>query len=640
MRKRPIIFLVLIASLVYYLGACQWGVSSPQSPFLNVYDSTAHYVGMSTCKGCHADIYATFMETGMGQSWDKASPHKSKALFGENQIVFDSTNNLYYHPYWKDSTLHILEYRKENGKVTHQRDQVIDYIVGSGQHTNSHLFSINNYLYQAPITFYTQLGIWDLAPGFENGQNSKFTRPIQQECITCHNFYPSVDNRAENTYTQVPNGIQCERCHGPGSIHVEQKQQGQLVDIKTQIDYSIVNPRKLDRERQISVCQRCHLQGITVLNEGKTFFDFRPGMLLSEVMHTFIPRYTDSNSNFIMASHADRMKMSRCYMQSQMTCLSCHNPHISVKKTSANYWDQKCQSCHGNAGKICTGKDDKGKVPQSNCVSCHMPMSGSKDIPHVQIHDHYIRKPLSTKEISSISKFVRLACVSDQSSPGALTEANAYLNLFEEYESDKSYLKTAQSLLEKVSQAERGNRWASLQIRCLFLGESYQSLIDFYQANQSLLAKPDAWTNYRIGEAFLHTEQFASAIQFLKTARDLKPKDLDFNNKLGEAYFKNKQLALASAQFKQVLSLNPNHISANVNLAWCEHISGRDAESIRYYKTALNLNPDYYTALTGLAQVYILQKNYSAAKELVLRAKKLKLHPGIENLERALNKGV
>jgi Flp pilus assembly protein TadD len=126
----------------------------------------------------------------------------------------------------------------------------------------------------------------------------------------------------------------------------------------------------------------------------------------------------------------------------------------------------------------------------------------------------------------------------------------------------------------------------------------------------------------------------------LKTARDLKPKDLDFNNKLGEAYFKNKQLALASAQFKQVLSLNPNHISANVNLAWCEHISGRDAESIRYYKTALNLNPDYYTALTGLAQVYILQKNYSAAKELVLRAKKLKLHPGIENLERALNKGV
>ncbi len=28
-----------------------------------------------------------------------------------------------------------------------------------------------------------------------------------------------------------------------------------------------------------------------------------------------------------------------------------------------------------------------------NCVNCHMPLKGAKDIPHVSIHDHYIRKP-------------------------------------------------------------------------------------------------------------------------------------------------------------------------------------------------------------------------------------------------------
>lgn len=594
---------------------------------------------MQTCKGCHADIYATFMETGMGQSWDKASPSKSKAHFGDNQIVYDSVNNLYYHPYWKDSTLHILEYRKEGGKIVHERDQTIEYIVGSGQHTNSHLFSINNYLYQAPITFYTQLGLWDLAPGFEKGQNSKFTRPIQQECITCHNFYPCIDASAENRYTQIPNGIQCERCHGPGSLHVDQKQKGILVDITTQTDYSIVNPRKLDRERQISVCQRCHLQGVTVLNEGKTFFDFRPGMLLSEVMHTFVPRYTDSLDNFIMASHVDRMKMSQCFLKSDMTCLSCHNPHISVKKTSAAYWDEKCKNCHGDKGVVCSAKDANGAIEKNNCVSCHMPMSGSKDIPHVQIHDHNIRKPLSNKEIKAISSFVRLACISDQHKPDAITEANAYLNLFEEYESNVLYLEKANSLLNSISEAERANRWLSLSIRVYFLKNDLKQLLSVYQANSKLLTNADAWTNYRLGEAFMQQGNMQAAIQFLKAATNQQSKNLDFINKLGEAYFKNQQISLAQVCFKQVLSLNPKNISANVSTAWCEHLAGRDNEAIRFYKTALGLNPDYYTALVGLAQLYLIQKNYSAAKPLVLRAKKINNTDAVNVLLNEINLG-
>ncbi len=579
------------------------------------------------------------METGMGQSWDRARPYKSKAIFGDNQLVYDSINNLYYHPYWKDSILHILEYRKEDGKIVHERDQTIDYIVGSGQHTNSHLFTVNNYLYQAPITFYTQLGLWDLAPGFENGQNSKFTRPIQQECITCHNFYPKIDPAAENRYSDVPTGIQCERCHGPGSIHVAQKQNGILVDIKTQTDYSIVNPRKLDRERQISVCQRCHLQGISVLNEGKTFFDFRPGMLLSEVMHTFVPRYTDSLDNFIMASHVDRMKMSRCFIQSDMTCLSCHNPHISVKKTSAAYWDEKCTTCHSSKGTTCTAKDATGQVEKSKCVSCHMPMSGSKDIPHVQIHDHNIRKPLSSQEIKSIAQFVRLACVSDQQAPGALTEANAFLNLFEEYESNALYLEKASSLLHTIPENERTNRWLSLSIRLYFLKNDFKQLIAVYHANSNLLSNAEAWTNYRLGEAFMQQGDMQEAIHFLKEANTQQSKNLEFINKLGEAYFKNKQVSLAQACFKQVLSLNSKNISANVSNAWCEHLAGNDAESIRFYKSALALNPDYYTALIGLAQLYVLQKNYGAAKPLALRAKKINNTEAVRALLQEINLG-
>src|SRR5207244_3066802 len=145
-----------------------------------------------------------------------------------------------------------------------------------------------------------------------------------------------------NKFITVKTGIECERCHGPGETHVNEKTRGILVDTSKYIDYSIVNPKKLQRDVQVELCQRCHLQGISVLNDGKTFFDFKPGQPLNTVMNVFMPRYKGGQEKFIMASHADRMKQSKCYLNSNMTCLTCHNPHISVKFTPENHFNDAC----------------------------------------------------------------------------------------------------------------------------------------------------------------------------------------------------------------------------------------------------------------------------------------------------------
>ena len=42
----------------------------------------------------------------------------------------------------------------------------VDYIIGSGQHTNSHIYNTNGYLHQMPMTYYTQKQKWDFPPGF------------------------------------------------------------------------------------------------------------------------------------------------------------------------------------------------------------------------------------------------------------------------------------------------------------------------------------------------------------------------------------------------------------------------------------------------------------------------------------------
>ena len=176
--------------------------------YLNHNDSVS-YVGKETCKECHFDIYNSYMETGMGKSFGVATKSKSVLDDNNNPLIYDEIKNLYYQPLWKKDSLYLLEFRLEKGDTTHKLLQKIDFVIGSGQHTNSHLFSINGYIHQAPYTFYTQKGESDLPPGYENGQNSRFSREIGLECMSCHNAYPNHVENSLNKYDFVPNGIDC-----------------------------------------------------------------------------------------------------------------------------------------------------------------------------------------------------------------------------------------------------------------------------------------------------------------------------------------------------------------------------------------------------------------------------------------------
>ena len=237
----------------------------------------------------------------------------------------------------------------------------------------------------------------------------------------------------------MPTGIECERCHGPGEIHVLEKLAGNTVDTSKYIDYTIVNPTDLSRDLQMDLCQRCHLQGLAVLEDGKTFFDFKPGMELSSVMNVFLPRYTDSHEKFIMASQADRLRLSKCYTKSEMTCLTCHNPHHSVRKLDKTDFNQPCISCHATK-KVNECNIDIAKRMDNNndCVTCHMPPSGSTDIPHINITDHFISKVTSinhpnkveASEKASIAQFLGLQILTKKD-PTPLDMARGYIAMYD-----------------------------------------------------------------------------------------------------------------------------------------------------------------------------------------------------------------
>lgn len=606
-------------------------VTNATEKYMNHHDS-AKYVGMGQCRLCHQDIYESFSHTGMGMSFGTANKEKSSANFPKDANVKDVNLDYNYHPHWSKDSLYIYEYRLEGRDTTYKNNRIVSYIIGSGQHTNSHIVNTNGYLYQAPLTYYTQEGNWDLPPGFDDGRNSRFTRKIGLECMTCHNAYPDFVKGSENKFTHVPLGIDCERCHGPGSIHVELKSKGVLVDTSKYVDYSIVNPGKLPIDLQFDLCQRCHLQGNTVLKEGKSFYDFKPGMKLSDVMTVFLPRYTNSDEEFIMASHADRIKMSKCYIESlpekeaglrpykeALTCVTCHNPHVSVKTRSDEFFNQKCNSCHVEGKAVCTEDENVRTVKANNCISCHMPKSSSSDIPHVSITDHFIRPIIKEGEKTKIKEFLSLYAV-NENQLSALVRIKGYINQYEKFEAEPFYLDSAFNLLSDLNVVKNKEAF-TVAIHLYYLQLAYERIDELVEKRNvaKVLSEfsnvsfdnSDAWTLYRIGQAYINTNNVKKALAFYEHAVKLAPFVSEFKNKLASVYLAEQQLNKAKELFVEIVNEDPSFVPAHSNLGYCLMLENEPDRALIEYEKALQLDPDYLQAMFNMAayNVYLGKRN-------------------------------
>jgi tetratricopeptide (TPR) repeat protein len=639
-------------------------------------DSTA-YAGMQACRQCHEEKYQSFIRTGMGMSFDTASRKKSSANF-DHAKVFDHFKNFYYEPYWSANKLYVNEFRLEGRDTSFQRREQINYIIGSGQHTNSHMMNVNGYVTQVPVTFYTQKGTWDLPPGFENGFNSRFNRKIELECMSCHNSYPEIVLGSENKYTSVPNGISCERCHGPGADHVRKMHEGKVVDVGKEIDYTIVNPAKLPINLQLDVCQRCHIQGNAVLKPGKSFYDFRPGMQLSNVMDVYMPVYAGNDEEHIMASHAERMKQSKCFIESirkseeinpnksalypyqnAMTCVSCHNPHVSVKETEHEHFNNVCRSCHYGGKKVelknevaginndCTASIKTREAVNDNCVSCHMPRNNTIDIPHVTTTDHFIRKPVKKEEVKKIKEFVTLACINNPQAD-RISRGIAFLNYFEKFESGATYLlDSAKKYLPDSDTLEVRANFMYL-IRLEYLRNNVSQVVHYTEIlpgvistlSKKSFSNDDAWTSYRIGESYMSVGNVETALTYFQNAATLAPYQLDFRSKLSKSQFEMGRVEDARKNLQLIIDENPDYASAYVSLGYIVLSVDHDVQRAdQLYDKALSLDPDNEQAMFNkAASLMYLNRNKESRLLLQKLLKRNPEHQGAKTLLYSLSK--
>lgn len=654
------VLITLISLLIFALAQCQSEEKAEKKSllaqaddliWLNHADSVG-YIGMETCKSCHADVHKTFIKTGMGQSFAAATQNKSIADINGDSILYDVYKDFYYRPFWQGDSLYLQEFRLSGKDTVHNLIQKIDYVIGSGQHTNSHLYSHQNYVFQSPFTWYAQKGKLDFPPGYENGNNNRFDRPIGLECMSCHNAMPTdFIKGSTNKFAKIDQGINCERCHGPGEAHYKKIMSGNITDTALEADRTIVNPKRLSAQLQFEICQRCHLQGNAVLQAGKSFFDFKPGMRLEEVAAVFLPRYEGGEDDFIMASHADRFKQSACFINNQetFTCTSCHNPHFSVKETNLQNFNSSCQSCHGEAPNFECSAEAEDLIAQNyNCVACHMPPSSSIDIPHVTVHDHYIRRPNDLyKQLQAASKeptgkFIGLEAV-NVAKPDNRTKALAYLQQYERFNQQEYYLDSAEYFIS-LAQSEP-NETAFLWSYFYFLKNDLEGLITFVEGQgrtkilsnllQESYENKDAWTAYRIGQAYDAVQNWTQAEIFYQRAVDLAKHVLDFQNKLALIWFKQGKVSQAEEGFLNLLASYNRHREGLNNLGYLYLRQGDFSQAELYLKRVLKFYPDYELAWLNRAN-FAMQKKDASLLEKALK-EVVRINPQNQQAQELLN---
>jgi hypothetical protein len=614
MLKTKLTIILSILIVVFLLPKCSNNHSKKsensesQASFLNLYESI-EYVGSDACQPCHADKFEGFMHTGMGQSFAKLSPEKSASYHFPNAVYYDTIKDLYYQTHWINDKLVIQEFRIFEGDTIYSRMEEPDFIIGSGHHTNSHLLFRNGFLFQAPATFYTQKGIWDLPPGFREN-NSRFGRKIEHECMSCHNALPTIDTTSYNRYFDIPLGISCERCHGPGKLHVTEKLAGKFEAHKGVYDSTIVNPAHLPWTLQVDLCQRCHLQGNAVLKPGKSFADFKPGMQLSDVFTVFMPMHENGNE-FKMAAHAERFQMSKCFQVSNkgetekfnpnlnFTCISCHDPHQSVRITNIEKFNTTCKNCHSEQSKtICTENPEKLFKAQNNCVSCHMPVSGSEDIPHVTVHDHYITKPKTAHNIIEKGKLLGLKSINEKN-PNDLTLINAYISYFEKFDRNPLYLKKAEELLSKLGNSTEEKE---AKIYYYYTSNNFDEILkQFKHLESNFYANP--WTYYRIAKSFESSKNYEKALLYLNHAIERKPSFIPFLIDRVVVEIDLKRFTLAQMHLHEILKLDTKEERAYSQQARLYFMQNDIQAASQAAQKSLKLNPDDILSIEILKKV-------------------------------------
>lgn len=331
MKRKHYLFFVLlcITAVALTLTACQApegpagpaGVAGPQGPpgpegrpgeqgppgapgIDGVSFTPPEFIGSEACGECHQNTFETFMKSG--------HPYKlSPVIDGQPPTYpFTSLPDPPEGYTWDDISYVIGGYNWKARFI----DNEGFIITGDEDATTQYNF------------FNPELDLGDEWVAYHAGEEKPY------DCGTCHTTgYSPVGNQdglPGLIGTWAYGGVQCEECHGPGSLHANSP---------------IVWEMKVDRDSE--ACGTCHRRGDTTV--------------------------VDANNGFIQ--HHEQYEELFQGKHVAIDCVVCHDPHagvVQLRMADTQTTRTTCENCHFD---VAGNQSNEIHSRFVECIDCHMP---------------------------------------------------------------------------------------------------------------------------------------------------------------------------------------------------------------------------------------------------------------------------
>ena len=638
------------------------------------------FAGSAACAACHADQYRSWAGSTHGLAGGDPGPGTVIAPFDGTPIVFRDGTVL---PVVDSAGRYRFVVRQEGRpEITMSVDGVIGggHMLGGGTQGFASRMDDGTVRF-LPFDYSRQLDAWFCntftrrGGGFEPittetaladcGDWPPFrvlgNLPHFENCQSCHGSQITArlepGTGYETRWTSL--NINCESCHGPARRHVELMTSTET-GTRDRADIGLPSRVTDGVEESLDVCFQCHI-GKDVVQEG-----YLSGARLTDYYALKVPILGSDpflpDGRVRVFAYQGTHLFSSCYVDGNMTCVSCHEPH------GLGYWDinraplanetddRQCTSCHAaKAGAPEVHTFHRPGSPGARCVNCHMPYlqhpGVGEAVPFAR-SDHTIPVPRPQLDARLGIVSACRGCHTDRSeirlqaqvdewwgetkpldpvSAGllAVTDATgaelaARLLL---HPDEPGAMARFQGLARFVSgwvrpggglgreAEERVNRLAAssdpdlraLALATLHAAGSTSDAGAAAAASGESLAVRRRWVMILglLSNGALGTGDVEAAEDLLLKAQTVLPGDAVVLHALGSLHHGNGDYARAITAFTESLAADPAQPSVHVNLGMAHAAAGDAARAIREYERALSLNPNEALAYLNLGNIHV-----------------------------------